>query len=217
VHDADDTAYGQLTDVLGQLNAIIQRLPAAEDSVAAYQQRVDRYLALGDLSEALSRIYESLQMAYMELESAAAIVDQDRPVDVAYGTGRPWAGPQPPRYLLGLADRAADGTAGATTSYRARLSDTQLTESMDPACPETRDGYPCSGMRVNLADGTRAAACWPHLTAEQKREIDGERNRAIAANACAECGVAAGEKCVQDGRTTTIHQRRLRAFHQADS
>ncbi|MGK5112788.1 hypothetical protein [Geodermatophilus sp. CPCC 205506] len=214
---ADETAYGQLTDVLGQLNAIIQRLPAAEDSVAAYQQRVDRYLALGDLAEALSWMHESLQMAYMELESAAAIVDQDRPVDIAYGTGRSWAGPQPPCYLLGLADRAADGTARATTSYRARLSDTRLTESMDPACPKIMDGRPCSGTRVNRADGTRAAACWPHLTAEQKSEINAERKKAIAANACAECGVAAGEKCIQDGRTTTVHQRRLRALHQPGS
>jgi hypothetical protein len=50
VHNTDDTAHGQLTDVLDQLNAIIQRLPAAEGSVAAYQQRADRYLTLDTLS-----------------------------------------------------------------------------------------------------------------------------------------------------------------------
>jgi hypothetical protein len=72
-------------------------------------------------------------------------------------------------------------------------------------------------MRVNRADGTRAAACWPHLTPEQKRQITAERNEAIAANACTECGAAAGEKCVQDGRPASIHPRRLHALHEASS
>jgi len=127
-----------------------------------------------------------------------------------HGLGR-----QPPRYLVGLADRAADGSALATTSYRQRLSDTKLTASMDPTCPQERDGRPCTLSRVNRADGTRAAACWAHLTAEQKKEITAERNKAIAARGCTECGVAAGERRVEEGRPTTIHQRRLIAYHAA--
>lgn len=207
-----DTAIGQLADVFAQLDAIIRRLPAAEDALAAYQQREGRYFTLEELATSVSLMHESLQGAHLELSAAAAIVDDDRPIDVAYGTGRPWAGPQPPRYLLGLADRAANGSAMATTSYRQRLSDTKLTESMDPTCPQERDGRPCTLSRVNRADGTRAAACWAHLTAEQKEEITAERNTAMAARRCTECGAAAGERCVQEGRPTTIHQRRLNAL-----
>ena len=211
--DTADTAIGQLADVLAQLDAIIRRLPAAEDALAAYQQRDGRYFTLEELATSVSRMHESLQGAHLELRAAAAIVDDDRPVDVAYGTGRSWAGPQPPRYLLGLADRAADGSAMATTLYRQRLSDTKLTESLDPTCPQARDGRPCTLSRVNRADGTRAAACWAHLTPEQKKEITAERTRATAANACTECGAAAGDRCVEEGRPTTIHQRRLNALH----
>lgn len=213
VNDTGDTAIGQLTDVLAHLDAIIRRLPPVEDALAAYQQRKVRYFTLEELATSLSQMHESLQVAHHELSAAAAIVDDDRPVDVAYGTGRPWAGPQPPRYLSGLADRAAKGSAMATTSYRQRLSDTRLTESMDPTCPQQRDGKPCTLSRVNRADGTRAAACWAHLTAEQKKEITAERNRAMAANACTECGAAAGDRCVDEGRPTTIHQRRLNTLH----
>jgi hypothetical protein len=213
VNDTNDTALAQLTDVLTQLDAIIQRLPAVEDTLAAYQQRKGRYFTLEELATSVSGMHESLKMAHLELSAAAAIVDDDRPVDVAYGTERAWAGPQPPRYLLGLADRAANGSAMATMTYRQRLSDTKLTESMDPTCPQERDGRPCTLSRVNRADGTRAAACWAHLTAEQKKEIKAERNRAMAANACTDCGAAAGDRCVEEGRPVTIHQRRLNALH----
>jgi hypothetical protein len=123
VKETGDIAMGQLTDVFAKLNAIIRRLPAIEDALAAYQQREGRYFTLEELATSVSRMHESLQEALLELSAAATIADDDRPVDVAYGTGRPWAGPQPPRYLLGLADRAADGSARATMSYRQRLRD----------------------------------------------------------------------------------------------
>lgn len=215
--DADNTARGQLTDVLKQLNAVIHRLPAAEDALAAYEQRPGRDFALDEVQRSLSALHESLQMAYLQVESAAVVVDKDQPVDVAYGNGKPWGGPQRPHYVLGLADRAANGTARATTSYRRRLRDGQLAESMDPTCPHTRYGQPCTSERVNRADGTRAAACWPHLTPEQKQEISVERDKAITANACSECGAAAGEKCVRNGKPASIHQRRLHAPQGASS
>lgn len=213
VNERGDSALGQLTDVLAGLDAIIRRLPAVEDALAAYQQGEGRPFTLEELATSISGMHESLQVAHLELSAAAAIVDDDRPVDIAYGTGRPWAGPQPPRYVLGLADRAADGSALATTSYLQRLGDTKLTESMDPTCPQERDGRPCTLSRVNRADGTRAAACWAHLTAEQKKEITAERNSAMAARGCTECGAAAGDRCVEEGRPTTIHQRRLNPLH----
>ena len=215
--DADPTARGQLADVLKQLNAVIHRLPAAEDALAVYEQRPGRDFALDEVQRSLSALHDSLQTAYLELESAAVVVDKNQPVDVAYSNGKPWGGPQRPHYVLGLADRAANGTARATTSYRPRLRDGQLAESMDPACPHTRYGQPCTSERVNRADGTRAAACWPHLTPEQKQEINVERAKAIAANACSECGAATGDKCVRNGRPTSIHQRRLHALQVASS
>lgn len=215
--DADNTARGELTDVLEQLNAVIHQLPAAEDALAAYEQRPGRDFALDEVQRSLSALHESLHTAYLQLESAAVVVDNDQPVDVAYGNGKPWAGPQRPHYVLGLVDRAANGTAQATTSYRQQLRDGQLAESMDPTCPHACYGQPCTNERVNRADGTRAAACWPHLTPEQKQEITAERDKAIAANACSECGAAAGEKCVRNGKSTSIHQRRLYALQGASS
>lgn len=213
MNDRSDSAHGQLTDVLAELDAIIQRLPAVENALAAYQRGTGRYFTLEELATSISGMHESLQVAYLELSAAAVIVDGDRPVDVAYGTRRPWAGPQRPRYVLSLADRAADGSARATTSYRQRLRDTRLTNSMDPTCSQERDGRPCTLSRVNRGDGTRAAACWAHLTAEQKKEITAERNSAIAAHGCTECGAAAGDRCAEEGRPTTIHQRRLNALY----
>src|SRR4051812_19650563 len=98
-------ARSQLTEVLKRLDSLIQRMPDAEQAVAAYQQLTDRYLALEMLSQELSRMHDTLQTTYVDMQAAADIVDHDQPVDVAYGSKRPWAGPQPPHYLLKLAER----------------------------------------------------------------------------------------------------------------
>jgi len=218
VHEEADTAIDQLGTVLDELAALLQRLKTAHAAVAGYQQHNGRLLQLDELAASLTTTHDMVATTSLDLEDAAAVIDDDEPVADRYGTGTRWAGPQRPRYVLSLAERAAEGTAEATTTYRQRLSDRALTEAMDPTCPKLADGRPCGTQRVRRADGTRAAACWPHLTAAQKQEITAERQTATAAHDCTQCGAPAGQRCVDDrGQRTTIHHRRLQLLKPAHS
>ena len=85
-------------------------------------------------------------------------------------------------------------TATATAGHLDRLADAELAELVE---------------RVRLPDGTRAPACWSHLSREEKHAITAARDATIADRACPTCRAAAGKPCTEEGQPTTIHTRRL--------
>ena len=164
-----------LETLAGRLNGLIAELQDIAGRVYKYHQDPSNLFDLRELA------------VHAE---ARLIVRDGVPLSATYGTGSIWTGRQPPRYLLRLAELAP--TASVTTTYLERLADAELTELVEPGCDTTnKSGTPCSAARVRLPDGTRAPACWSHLSS-----AGGAR-------------AAAGKPCTEEGQPTTQSGGRL--------
>ncbi|MEU7823061.1 hypothetical protein [Catellatospora sp. NPDC049133] len=155
----------------------------------------------------VKRMAEAIEAHVELLDAAIAVIETGQPLAVKYASGATWGGPLTPENVLLLADHAA---AGAEAMPFARgYADVATAEATDRTC--RRGNGSCQGIRVRLVDGTRAAACWAHLNAEEKAAVKAEREAAMVLP-CPTCGAESGAECVDTatGRTTTIHNDRLR-------
>lgn len=203
--EAEDLEY-----VLSGVNEAAA-LALANEAVQMYRARADVRFYLDELDAQLAQMVTDLAGHVDELETAEEITRTGEPVATTYGTGAAWAGPQRPRYVVSLAQRARADQTTLTTTYLERLHDVEVLAAHDLACPHTTGpAHRCPTPRVRRADGTRTRACWGHLDAGERAEIRAERESAISARACPQCRAAAGQPCVNDRTTpTTIHQPRL--------
>lgn len=202
-------AEGPDAEFVSSLTAAHAQLRAAAAAVHRYSNSPAALFELDELASHLQLAARGVAEHLDDLGSAEQLAQRGAALATTYGTGAVWAGRQRPRYVVRLAQLAA--RAEHTTTYLERLADTDTTQATSRQCPETTaTGGPCGGVRVRTGDGTRARACWNHLTTEEKARIKVERDTAVTARSCPSCRAAAGQACIDhDGRPTTIHGPRL--------
>jgi len=162
----------------------------------------DRVMDLSDTQRAIDAVAARLEELAMTVHEAVTIIAEDRPLSSTFTNGSRWAGALSPNDIVRLAELARPGQPSVT--YVQGRADAELADATERSCP-----HGDAAIRVRRADGTRARACWAHLTKEEKAEITAERNAALA-NPCPYCRAAEGKPCVEDGTKTTIHSARLR-------
>lgn len=196
--------------VMDALSRLDEALACAETAVDDYQRAPAALFDLDELAEALNSMRRSQIRHMTALGDGLALALTDAPLAITYGTGEMWAGRQRPRYLRSMAERAT-ADDGVITTYRDRLQDVTATASTIRICPRTTEnGAGCNAIRVRLGDGTRARACWNHLTDPERAEIRAERDAAVTRAACPACRMPIGQPCRDEaGRPTQIHNRRL--------
>jgi hypothetical protein len=199
-----------LDALLEHYATLIGQLAVGAALIGDYQHDPQTLFDLRELAEHSQASLDFLREYLDQLLAAEQLARAGTPLSTRYGTGGLWAGRQLPRHVLRLAHLAP--AAAATTTYLDGYRDAALAQKVQTRCGLANTyGLACVGWRVRLPDGSRARACWPHLSEDEKAAVTAARDAIIANRHCPTCHAGAGQPCTEDGTPTSIHNKRLRA------
>ncbi|WP_430787107.1 hypothetical protein [Actinoplanes sp. G11-F43] len=188
--------------------SVLEQLQQAAELTAADADDPEALFDTAALNTIVKNAAGRLHSEFLVLQAAAEVVTRDEPLATTRHNGERWAGKLSPSDVVDLA--AAAPEVPASVSYLRGRNNLELAAATELSCDGGAQKKRCNGTRVRLADGTRAASCWPHLPPAVKAAIRAERDQALQ-QACPFCSAPAGHQCVDpDGIPTTIHNHRLR-------
>lgn len=197
----------QVAEICDHLNNVQAWLGAASSVALTAASDPDALFDTTELRSSIVNLFDHAGLLSEMLMAAAGVVVRDDPLAATRRDGSRWGGKLTATDVTRLAEDAA--TAAETVSYLTGRADRAAAEATSLACDGGALKKTCNGIRVRLADGTRAASCWPHLSAAEKAAIRAEREAALA-RPCPMCHAAATEPCLDQNGKPTIHNYRLR-------
>lgn len=197
----------QVVEICDHLDNVQAWLSAASSVALAAANDPDALFDTTELRNSIVNLFDHAGLLSEMLMAATGVVVRDEPLATTRRSGSRWGGKLTPTDVTRLAEDAA--TAAETVSYLAGRANQAVAEATSLACDGGALKKECGGTRVRLADGTRAASCWPHLSAEEKAAIRAEREAALT-RPCPMCHAPATKPCLDGNGKPTIHNYRLR-------